>query len=59
VREVALAINFYSPWNCPWQARVMQKRTVDSLLYSSTALLAFSILGFIYLLWETYRMAAK
>ena len=37
----------------------MQKRTVDSLLYSSIALLAFSILGFVYLLWETYGMAAK
>jgi hypothetical protein len=37
----------------------MQKRHVDSLLYSSIALLAFSILGCIYLLWETYRMAAK
>jgi len=30
----------------------MQKRTVDSLLYSSIALLAFSILGFIYFLWQ-------
>src|SRR5437899_10688472 len=37
----------------------MQKRHVDSLLYSSIALLAFSILGFIYLLWQTYRMSAK
>jgi hypothetical protein len=35
-------------------------RTYDPtyLLYSSIALLAFSILGFVYLLWETYRMAA-
>jgi hypothetical protein len=40
------------------QARVMQKRAADYLLYSSIALLAFSILGFIYFLWETYRMAA-
>jgi hypothetical protein len=38
---------------------VMQKRNVDSLLYGSIALLAFSILGFIYLLWQTYRMAAR
>jgi hypothetical protein len=38
---------------------IMQKRHVDSLLYSSITLLAFSILGFLYLLWETYRMAAK
>ena len=37
----------------------MQKRRVDSLLYGSIVLLAFSILGFIYLLWQTYRMAAK
>jgi len=37
----------------------MQKRTVDSLLYSSIALLAFSILGFIYFLWQIYRMTAK
>jgi hypothetical protein len=37
----------------------MQKHSVDSLLYGSIALLTFSILGFIYLLWETYRMAAK
>jgi hypothetical protein len=36
----------------------MQKRAADYLLYSSIALLAFSILGFIYFLWETYRMAA-
>jgi len=37
----------------------MQKRHVDSLLYGAIALLTFSILGFIYLLWQTYRMAAK
>jgi hypothetical protein len=37
----------------------MQKRDVDWLLYRSIALLAFSILGFIYLLWRTYMMAAK
>jgi hypothetical protein len=37
----------------------MQKRHVDSLLYGSIALLTSSILGFIYLLWETYGMAAK
>jgi len=37
----------------------MQKRSLDSLLYGTIALLAFSILGFIYLLWQTYRMAAK
>ena len=36
----------------------MQKRSVDYLLFSSIALLAFSILGFIYFLWETYRMTA-
>jgi hypothetical protein len=36
----------------------MRKRIVDSVLYSAIALLAFSILGFIYLLWQTYRMAA-
>jgi hypothetical protein len=38
----------------------MQKRNaVDWLLYSSIALMAFSLLGFIYLLWQIYRMAAK
>jgi len=37
----------------------MQKRHVDSLLYGSIALLAFSILGFVYLLWQTYTMAGK
>jgi len=37
----------------------MQKRSLDSLLYGTIALLAFSILGFICLLWQTYRMAAK
>jgi hypothetical protein len=37
----------------------MQKRSLDSLLYGTITLLAFSILGFIYLLWQTYRMAAK
>jgi len=59
VGEVALAINFYSPLELPLAGQVMQKRHVDSLLYSSIALLAFSTLGFVYLLWETYRMAAK
>src|SRR5437667_11786813 len=58
-REASLSNRLLVPWNCPWQARVMQKRTVDSLLYSSIALLAFSILGFIYFLWQIYRMAAK
>jgi hypothetical protein len=37
----------------------MQKRHVDSLLYGSIVLLASSILGFIYLLWQTYRMAVR
>lgn len=37
----------------------MQKRSIDSLLYGTIALLAFSILGFIYLLWQTYGMATK
>jgi len=37
----------------------MQKRHVDSLLYGSIALLVFSILGFVYLVRQTYTMAAK
>jgi hypothetical protein len=53
----AIRFNSASP-GAARQARVMQKRTVDSFLCSAIALLAFSILGFIYLLWQTYRMAA-
>jgi hypothetical protein len=36
----------------------MQKRW-DWLLYGSIALLAFSILGFSYILWQTYAITLK